>query len=95
MPKLLSRSRLSAGAVVGGQLGADCGVVERHGGEEDAGAVQVEVAAVDPELAEPESQVAERYRAPGPVASSNERLREYMFARRVQVPEPFRLAAPP
>ena len=36
MPKLLSRSRLSRAPVVAGQRGADLGVVQRHGGEEDA-----------------------------------------------------------
>src|SRR5262249_36944494 len=47
-PEGLDRALVVRGA------GADLGVVERDGRELDAGAVQVEVAAVNPELAEPE-----------------------------------------
>jgi len=60
------------------QPGTDQRVVQRHGGQEDAGAVQDEVAAVDPELAEAKSLVKERIQHPA-FASSNERLRFSRF----------------
>ena len=50
--------------LVAGRRGAHLGVVQRQGGEEDARAVEVEVAAVNPELAEAEPHRAGR--RPGP-----------------------------
>ncbi len=43
-----------AGGVVGGERRAHAGIIHRQGTKEDARAVEVEVPAVDPQLAEPE-----------------------------------------
>ena len=83
-----------AARLVTGQRGADQGIVERDGGQEDARAVQVEVAAVDPELAEPESHVEGGIEHLALFASSNERLSGIHVPRRVQVPEPVGLPVP-
>src|SRR5206468_9021794 len=44
-----------ARALVGRRPGAKLGIIQRHGGEVDACAVQVEVFAVDPEFAKAET----------------------------------------
>src|SRR5262245_59221424 len=82
-PECFDRPLVARGA------GADLGVVERDGRELDARAVEVEVAAVDPELAEAEpdgeagvQRLAGRDERDGRLAG---------VARRVDVPECLRL----
>ncbi len=75
-------------ALVTGQGGADLGVVQRHGAQENAGAVQVEVTAADPELAESEALRQAGVEEPAVlVKQRNGRLVNVL--RRVQVPKPF------
>ena len=68
------------------QRGPDLGIVQRHGGEEDAGAVEVEVPAVDPELAEAEAHgmAGVQHLAPG---VQQRELQVVHVLRRMEVPE--------
>src|SRR5206468_1089519 len=46
--------------LVGRRSGADLGIVQRHSGEKKASTVEVEIAAVDPELAKADAHGVER-----------------------------------
>ena len=77
-----------AGRRVAGQRGADLGVVERNGGEEDAACRSGRSPGRRSRTRGSRSARRRRCRAPGPLASSSERLREYDVPGRVEVPEP-------
>jgi len=53
-PEALESFEALAGGPISGQGGADLGIVQGQGGEEKSGAVEIEVPALDPELAEAE-----------------------------------------
>jgi len=53
-PDALQALQRLSGGPVGRRGGADLGVVQREGGKKDAGAVQIEIAPVDPQFPEPE-----------------------------------------
>ena len=53
-PVALEALQALLGSLIVGQVRPDLGVVKRHGRQEEARAVQVEVPPVDPELAESE-----------------------------------------
>ena len=53
-PDALQALQRLSGGLVGGRGGADLGVVQREGGQENAGAIEIEIAPVDPQLTEPE-----------------------------------------
>jgi hypothetical protein len=79
-----------AGRAVGGPRGADVGVIQRDGRQEDAGPVELEVAAFDPELAEPEGPVLGGIQHPAPRVEQREAQGEPV-ARRMEIPEPIGL----
>src|SRR5882757_8955151 len=85
-PETFKALHALAGSLVSGERGADLSVVERNRGEKNARAVEVEVATINPEFAEPEAH--------GPanvehlVRSIHERSLQVVFVlRRVDVPE--------
>ena len=75
-----------AGGVIGGQRRSDLGVVQRQSAEKDAGAVEVEIPALDPELAKAEAHRPADIQHPAPGVQQRD-LQLQLVLRRVNVPE--------
>ena len=75
-----------AGRLVRRRPRPDLAVVDRHGGEIEPGAVQVEVLTVDPEFAEAEPGRVGDVRRPSPTSGQGHVSSDSLILRRVDVP---------